>query len=153
GERLVEQDEPRPARERAGDLEALPHPERQEARRLVGGLGETGPGEDGEGLRAPGCAPPRAQHHRHAREAVTAEADRDVVGGGEAREDGGHLEGAREAGAGEVMPIAAGELAPVEDDAPGVGGDDTGEAIPARGLTRAAGTDEGEDLPLLDGER
>ena len=84
---------------------------------------------------------------------MRAEAYRDIVGGGEAREDAGDLEGAREAGAGKVMPIAAGELAAIEDDAPGVGQDDAGEAIRARGLARAAGADEGEDLPLLGGER
>ena len=103
------------------DLEALLHPERKEACRLVGGIGETGPGEDGECLRTRGRAEPRAQHHGQACEAVTAEADRDIVGRAEAREDLGDLEGAREPGAGEVMAIAAGELAAIEDDPPGVG--------------------------------
>src|SRR4029453_5426035 len=88
---------------------------------------EAGRGEQGGRLRAPGRAPPRAQDPRQTREAVTAEAYRDIVGGGEAREDAGDLEGAREAGAGEVMPVTAGELAAIEDDAPGVGRYDAGE--------------------------
>jgi len=51
------------------------------------------------------------------------------------------------------MGRLAGDLAPVEDDPPGVGRIEAGEAVKARRLAGAVGAEQAEDLPFLGGER
>ena len=150
---LVEQEQSRPACERARDFEPFLHLDRQEARRPVGVSAETDAVEKRQGLPFYRLAAPDAQEGGQDPEAVTAERHRHVVNRAEALERPDGLEYVRDAGSGYEMGRNARDLAAVEDDAPAVGRDEARQAVTARALARAARAEEAEDLSLFRGER
>ena len=73
-------------------------------------------------------------------------ADHDIVGDRHAQERAHDLEGAADAGLAELMRLAAGHLAPVEQNFAGTGPQESVQQVEHRGLAGAVGADDSKDL-------
>src|SRR6266511_757854 len=128
---------------------ALEHPERKESGLVVGLGREPDVLEQLERL-PPRVAPrPAPQERGRAQIVPAAEGDHHVLRRREGAEGFDDLEGARDARASKAVRRMAGDLAAVEDDAPGVRRREAGETVKACRLAGAAGTEEAQDLTLL----
>ena len=141
--RLVHDEDPRPGRERLGDLDELLPRHREGA---TGGIGvEIGPepGEESLGVAALGTAVDPRQASGAAGDLL---AEEDVVGGAEGGNEVELLVDHGHARAEGVEGRADRSLNALDDDPPGVGANGPPEDLHERALPGAVLTEEGEDL-------
>ena len=137
---LVEHEQLRPSHEAAGDREHLELP----AAQRIGALGQAFVQyrkqlEDGVEVRV--ALFPGAVHVRPQQE---------VVPDGQLREYQPALGDLDDAAPADLMGGSARDVLPPEQDAPGLRGDDAADGHHGRGLARAVGADDGDDLSFLD---
>ena len=140
GGELVDQQEPRPRRQRAREVEHL----LLRAIELGGGL----IGEGGEIERSE----QRVDAARRIAGAAVGQRDRDVLAHGEGEEGPRHLEGAIDTGMHQPVRGQAADRASFEQDGAGVGPVEAGDDVDAGGLAGAVRPDEAEDFAGADAE-
>ena len=142
GERLVEQNEMRLGRQRPGDLASPALAAGQRHRRRPPQMGDRELGQQ--------CIEHRLAQIR--RRLGDLEDRADVLLDGEAAKYRGLLRQIADAEPGAAIHRKIGDVAPVEADRPGIGGNQTGDDVKAGGLSRAVRAEQADDLAALHGD-